>query len=87
MTRARTEKILSFDNYGWTAEHARGLAEALPYFKSLKTLNLADNNRGDEGAKTLAASLKAPLSYVISQVINGEEGACVLMVAITNFTR
>ena len=62
-TFAQTEKILSFVKCGWTDEHAGGLAEALPYFKSLKKLVLGLNNLSDEGAKTLAASLKA--SFVV----------------------
>ena len=61
MTFAHTEKVLSFCNCGWTAEHARGLPEALPYVKSLKKLALGGKNLSDEGGKTLAASLEAPV--------------------------
>ena len=61
MTSAQTEKILRFNSWRWTADHVGGFVEALPHFKSLKTLNLGNNNLGDEGAKTLAASLKAPV--------------------------
>ena len=61
MTFVRTEKILSFSECGWTAEHVGGFVEALPHFKSLKKLHLRRNNLSDEGAKTLATSLKAPV--------------------------
>ena len=52
---------LRFDSAGWTADHMRDFAEALPMFTQLKTLSLWNNKLQDEGAAILAWYLEAPL--------------------------
>ena len=52
---------LRFSGAGWTADHMRDFAEALPMFTQLKELRLSNNKLQDEGAATLAWCLEAPL--------------------------
>ena len=54
-------KTLRFASVGWSADHLRDFAEALPLFTNLKELDLENNKFGDEGARVLAGALKAPL--------------------------
>ena len=54
-------KTLRFGSVGWSADHLRDFAEALPLFTNLKELDLSFNSFGDEGARVLAGALKAPL--------------------------
>ena len=56
----RTCCELRFVSCGWTANHMREFAVALPHFTQLKTLDLGDNDLQDEGAKILATVLQAP---------------------------
>ena len=56
----RTCCKLRFVSCGWTANHMRDFAVALPHFTQLKTLSLAENDLQDEGAKILATVLQAP---------------------------
>ena len=54
----------------------RRLAEALPFFKNLKTLYLDSNRIGDKGAESLAEFLKAHVVWVICRLIELERCSC-----------
>ena len=66
----RTCCKLRFGACGWTANHMREFAVALPHFKQLKTLVLAENDLQDEGAKILATVLQAPFVMSIRGTVH-----------------
>ena len=57
-----------FANVGWSADHLRDFADALPLFTNLRSLNLNGNKFGDEGARIVADMLQAPLSCASSRL-------------------
>ena len=52
-----------FSRVGWSADHLRDFADALPLFTNLKLLYLDGNNFGDEGARIVADMLQAPFVW------------------------
>ena len=49
------KKKLRFSGVGWSAIHMREFEEVLPFFRKLRSLNLAGNKLRDEGATILSA--------------------------------
>ena len=59
---APEQEALVFAKLGWAVQEAQALAEVLPSFPKLRSLDLSGNKLGPDGAKAIGAALRVSAS-------------------------